>query len=140
MPKLTYAHLDYDDIKVKYPLCVREIIKWFANREDIVQGLGAMEGEGGKYQNNPKELFTVLGNIVPAIIANDPRKLYEFFDDKACYISIAHSGDDNGEPLFTYLNSITKTSKVVASRGVAEYEALMDAFAILEERVKAKLA
>jgi hypothetical protein len=140
MSNLTYSHLDYDSISKEYRLSVRDIIKWFSSREDLIEGLGAIEGGGNKYKDNPRELLVLLGQVVPVIIANDPRKLYEFFDDRDIRISIAShpdSTDDesNETPKFTYYNSVTKESRTAKYRGEAETNAFIDAFKLLEKRI-----
>lgn len=140
MNTLTYSHLDYDLIVKECKLSIRDVIKWFSTRQDLIEGLGATEGDGAKYKNNPRELLVLMGQAVPVIIANDPRKLYEFFDDRDIRISIAShpdSTDDelNDTPKFTYYNSVVKESKTAKTRGEAETNAFYDAFKLLEKRI-----
>lgn len=135
--KTTYAHLDYMQVAKDSHLAVRAFTHWLCGKEDLIEGFGAMEGEGDKYKKDPNLMKQVVGNsVTPAIIANDPRRLYEFFDDQNIRISICEHPDSTDDvPLFTYHNSVIKNAKTAASRHLAEENALYDAFIILQKRI-----
>jgi hypothetical protein len=135
--KTTYFKLDYDQIVKSYPLSVKHSVKWLASKEDIIQGLGAIENDGEKYKNNPNLLYELIGQIMPAIIQQDPRKLYEFFDENNIRISILDHPDSKDDNIsFTYHNSVTNTSNVSPTRGEAEKCAFNDAFKLMEENLR----
>lgn len=135
--KVTYTHLSFDRVSKDYKLSLRKFVHWLESKPDLIEGFGAMEGDGEKYKKDPKGFHDLLSGMMPSIVQNDPRKLYEFFDENNIRISITEHPDSSDDlVIFTYFNSTKKTSKVVDSRGEAEQEAFYDAFAILEEKIK----
>lgn len=121
MEATTYAKLDYSKVVAESPLAIRALINWFCSKEDIVNGFGAIEGEGDKYKKDPRLMREMMAQVVPAIIQNDPRKLYEFLDDNKIRISIQeHPSSTDETPLFTYYNSKVRESGVGNSRHEAE--------------------
>lgn len=136
--KTTYAHLDYMKVAKDAHLAVRAFTHWLCGQEDLVEGFGAIEGEGDKYKKDPALMKQVMSNsVTPAIITNDPRRLYEFFDDQNIRISICEHPDSTDDvPLFTYHNSVVKNATTAASRHLAEELAFYDAFVVLQKRIK----
>lgn len=132
MEKPTYLKLDFDGvIYPRFPQSVKAITDWFASREDIIQGLLGIDGGAATHP----EIKAILVQIVPVIIQNDPRKLYEFFDDQEIYISIAvHSDEDR----FFYYHSKNHHSYSADNRILAEEGAFMKAFETLEKELQAK--
>jgi len=134
--QVTYVKLDYAKVAKEAHLALRRLIEWFCSKEDIVAGFGEMEGEGQKYKDDPMLMRQVMGQIIPAIVANDPRKFYEFFDDFNIRISISEHPDSTDEnPSFTYHNSVKKESKVANTRHEAEQNAFYDAFKLLNSKI-----
>lgn len=134
----TYAHLDYPKIAASSHLAVRALTHWLCAQPDLIEGFGAIEGEGDKYKKDPMLMKQVMGSsVTPALVANDPRRLYEFFDSQNIRISICEHPDSTDDvPLFTYHNSVMKNASTANSRHDAEEKAFYDAFAILEKRIK----
>lgn len=136
--KTTFAKLDYMKVTKEAHLSVRAFTHWLCGQEDLIEGFGSMEGDGDKYKKDPTLMKQVVTNsVTPAIISNDPRRLYEFFDDQNIRISVAEHPDSTDDvPLFTYHNSVIKNANTAATRHIAEEAAFYDAFAILEKRIK----
>lgn len=133
---VTYVKLDYAKIAKDHVLSLRRLVHWFCSKEDIKQGFGSIEGEGDKYTKDPRLMLDMMGRIMPAIVSNDPRKLYEFFDDHNIRISISEHPDSINESiLFTHHNSVTKTSSTAINRHEAEQNAFYEAFKLLEARL-----
>ena len=133
----TYAKLDYFSISQEINLALRELTNWLCSKDDIVRGFGAMEGEGDKYIKNPALMRQIVMNqVLPAMVTNDPRKLYEFLDDHQIRISISEHPDSTDENIsFTYYNSAVKESHVAPSRQEAENNAFIDAMRLLQKRI-----
>lgn len=127
--KKTYLTLSYDDIVGKYPKVVNSIVSWFCAKQDIVGGLMGMEGDGA----TADEIKEAMKQVVPMIIQHDPRKLYEFFDEKDIRIFISAYPDDDS--IFIYHNSSTNHSLTADSRIDAEERAFMDGFILLEKQL-----
>lgn len=136
--KLTFVHLDYAVVASKYHHSLREFTQWLCSKEDMIEGFGSLEGDGDKYKKDPMLMRQIVSSsVTPAMITNDPRKLYEFFDDHNIRISITEHPDSTDQsPLFTYHNSVIKNSSTAPDRHTAEQSAFMDAFSILEKQIK----
>lgn len=133
MEKATYLKLDFDGvIYPKFPQSVKAITNWFCSREDIINGLLGIDGG----EATKEEIRGIMGQIVPVIIQNDPRKLYEFFDDQGIIISIAVHTDLEGR--FIYFNSKENHSFSADNRILAEEGAFLGAFSVLEKELQAK--
>ncbi len=133
MEKPTYLKLDFDGvIYPRFPQSVKAIVDWFSSREDIVEGLMGIDGGAA----SKDEIREILKLVVPAIIQNDPRKLYEFFDDKGILISIALV--DPGDTRFAYFHNKDYHSFSADNRILAEEGGFMKAFEYLEKELQEK--
>lgn len=130
MSKKTHLILDYEQISRKYPKTIEGIIKWLSDKQEVVEALV----ENGEAGNNRESILETLGQVVPMIIQFDPRKLYEFFDQRNVRIFI--SGHPDNDSIFIYHNSATNHSYPADSRIEAEEKAFIDAFAVLEKELK----
>jgi len=125
--KLHYLNLDFELINRNCPRAVEAAIDWFCNKEDLINGLIGMDGG----QASKKEITEAMKHLVPMLIQYDPRKLYDFFDDKGIIISVTQHDND----MFAVYNSITKHSVASDSRNQAEAIGFTDAFAVLEKQL-----
>lgn len=124
---MTYLNLDYAAIEKEYPLCISEISKWLMEKATIREGLKNL---GIDLQTNKEMLSQIVANV----IQHDPRKLYDFFDDKKIRIFITdHTEFPN---LFYSFNSIERNSKSFDSRWKAEKNAFMEALSQLEKTLQ----
>lgn len=125
--KLHYLNLDFSKIQAACPKAVKEVIEWFCNKKDLIEGLIGMDGGNAKKE----EIQEAMKHVVPMIIQYDPRKLYDFFDDWEIIISISqHEGD-----MFTVHNSRTKHSVAAENRAEAELIGFTEAFKELEKQL-----
>jgi len=137
MEKPTYLKLDFDGvIYPKYPQCVKAITNWFASREDIIMGLIGIDGGDMTDEASKNQIRDLMVQIVPVIIQNDPRKLYEFFDDQGIRIFIGDHPD--GNTMFTYHNSRINHSFSAENRIDAEKGGFLGAFDVLEKELQSK--
>lgn len=127
----TYLNLDFDGvIYPRFPQSVKAVIAWFCSREDIIEGLVGMSGD----KASKEEIKEAFKQVAPIIIQHDPRKLYEFFDDQGIKICIGVHPDSDS--MFVYYNSVKKESFTASIRSEAERLAFVDAFNILEGRLR----
>lgn len=135
MNKPTYLKLDFDGIIYpQFPQSVKAITDWFCSREDIVEGLIGIDGGAATHP----EIKAILVQIVPVIIQNDPRKLYEFFDDRKIFISVTTYVSAEGEVGFNYYVFNAPYSDSAKTRIEAEERAFLKAFAVLEKELQGK--
>jgi|SRR5882762_55664 len=131
--KPTYLKLDFDGvIYPRFPQSVKAITDWFCSREDIIEGLIGIDGG----TLSKEEVVVIMKQVVPVIIQNDPRKLYEFFDDKGLYISINLFVGAEGDIGFNYYVFKSPHSNSRKTRIEAEEGGFLEAFSVLEEQLQ----
>lgn len=122
-----YLELDYDSISKDYPLSVKGIAKWLVSRKDVKENLQALLDD---YKQDPEELFGE--RIVPMLVQHDGRKLFDYFDHNKIYINTTWEND-----MWLYFNNLSTHSSTAENRIEAEEKAIIEAFDLLENRLKA---